>query len=656
MTFVWDATERKRYTYVNGELHQYDKSPISGVPTSNSYGLTFGGRQTGGYPLFGAIKYIKIFSTRLSEQDIRSRSGNAFNPVAPLLAKPFTNQGLLVHYDFTREEPLKNLGSVSLTARAVGDVKFTQENGMTVAGNGNVQTSYNDGLNFEKGSFTVEVFGKLDAAGNGREQNFAERGPWVGSFLAVVRVQTSDTWAVEFCNSDNYCPARDTSKVVKAGQWLHMAYVWDATERKRYTYVNGQLHQYDKNPISGVPTSNSYGLTFGGRQTGGYPLFGSIKYVKIFNRRLSEKSIQSRSAYAFDPAAFLPKKITNTANRLDELFDTVINRLQNQNTNSRQESTQKMQQSEKRRGELQTSINTLSNDIVTAERQVKIANDKLVANEATLKSLDADIETITKARDAANDRVKAARARATTSTAGLESAIRESQELIQILTNVRNQLNEVTLVEQTAEVVQEGQDLKTVVSDAQTALARESETVTNAKVKNFLQVAQAAFVQLAQIQADEPQKDTQEISNLLLKLINELTAYVKQLNTDLAAARAQVQSTELALNLQVQALEHQLTSRMNEKAAAQIERSNVLTSINTQRNRANDLNNQFKAVQTELNTLQKELAALQPRMQTEEAERNRQIALLKQLKAKVNAQRLRNQMVAVKLETLSQVE
>jgi hypothetical protein len=78
-----------------------------------------------------------------------------------------------------------------------------------------------------------------------------------------------------------------------SGDWHHFAFVRDRSEKKLYSYLDGELHETKDDTITGA-TANAADLYIGARKPGNTILLkGSLDEIAIYNRVLTEKEIKS---------------------------------------------------------------------------------------------------------------------------------------------------------------------------------------------------------------------------------------------------------------------------------------------------------------------------------------------------------------------------
>jgi DNA-directed RNA polymerase subunit RPC12/RpoP len=131
------------------------------------------------------------------------------------------------------------------------------------------------------GPFTLAAWFKFEAGGTYNPRIFHK-----GNSYQIYTVGTGRVRQLAFaCTAGGVNGAR-----VEAGQWTHVAGVYDGTAV--YLYVNGTLA--GQSPASGPIEVNGYDLTIGrNAQQGTDFLKGAINEAQIYNRALSAAEIQS---------------------------------------------------------------------------------------------------------------------------------------------------------------------------------------------------------------------------------------------------------------------------------------------------------------------------------------------------------------------------
>jgi len=142
---------------------------------------------------------------------------------------------------------------------------------------------------------TVEALFQRKNGANGHIVNFG--GGWDASGFSLfmyegcTRIELQDKSRGEKCVVDNPIP--------NVGSWTHIAFTWDNNSGHILVYINGKIQNHDgtfKGPI-GNPTQK---LMIGTNEINGFPFFGFIKYVRIWNIVRTELEINQNMAKTVD--------------------------------------------------------------------------------------------------------------------------------------------------------------------------------------------------------------------------------------------------------------------------------------------------------------------------------------------------------------------
>lgn len=127
--------------------------------------------------------------------------------------------------------------------------------------------------------------------------NYEAQGDWQG---VLQKFNGGYPFKVEVNPSNSlYCAIWDQTNNPGAqvgnvsGDWHHVAFVRDRSEKKIYSYLDGQLQETKDDTINGT-TENAADLYIGARKPGNTILFyGTLDEIAIYNRVLTEAEILS---------------------------------------------------------------------------------------------------------------------------------------------------------------------------------------------------------------------------------------------------------------------------------------------------------------------------------------------------------------------------
>jgi hypothetical protein len=127
--------------------------------------------------------------------------------------------------------------------------------------------------------------------------NYEAQGDWQG---VLQKFNGGYPFKVEVNPSNSlYCAIWDQTNNPGAqvgnvsGDWHHFAFVRDRSEKKIYSYLDGQLQETKDDTINGA-TENAADLYIGARKPGNTILFyGTLDEIAIYNRVLTEAEILS---------------------------------------------------------------------------------------------------------------------------------------------------------------------------------------------------------------------------------------------------------------------------------------------------------------------------------------------------------------------------
>lgn len=120
---------------------------------------------------------------------------------------------------------------------------------------GFIEIPHSESLNVES-AFTQAVWAyPMDVA---REQNVAEKGFWVGSWLSHIKTVRGYVFAIAASGWQPIWLATSADSALNAEEWAHLAMTWDGTTRA--LYVNGKLDGTDQPDGQLVPNTHSTGV------------------------------------------------------------------------------------------------------------------------------------------------------------------------------------------------------------------------------------------------------------------------------------------------------------------------------------------------------------------------------------------------------------
>jgi hypothetical protein len=127
--------------------------------------------------------------------------------------------------------------------------------------------------------------------------NYEAKGDWQGvlqkfngGYPFKVEVNTSNSLYCAIWDQTNN-PGAQVGNV--SGDWHHVAFVRDRSEKKIYSYLDGQLKETKDDTINGT-IENAADLYIGARKPGNTILFyGILDEIAIYNRVLTEAEILS---------------------------------------------------------------------------------------------------------------------------------------------------------------------------------------------------------------------------------------------------------------------------------------------------------------------------------------------------------------------------
>ena len=148
-------------------------------------------------------------------------------------------------------------------------------------------------LNFNGATgFTAEMWVKVDS--------------YTGSYSTLMSKGTSDTpdfmrWSLGTVNGDFHIRLNgnggvdsvDITKKMTAGSWHHVAFVFNGSESKIYSYLDGVLISTDHSANTRLRDSNTIPLRFGTQSDGHDWLDGTVDEARVWKRALSAQEINA---------------------------------------------------------------------------------------------------------------------------------------------------------------------------------------------------------------------------------------------------------------------------------------------------------------------------------------------------------------------------
>lgn len=206
-------------------------------------------------------------------------------------------------------------GSLKGDAKIVQDGKYGYA--LSVGGAGHVDCGNNPILNQEFSGLTIEAW--VNPSELVAESAIVVKWAWtvpgdhIGLFMfsgkALVAVADGVTAEQGFIGQ----------KVVKVGEWTHVAATWDSKDFSHKIFINGELDSVGKQTGKGINTKSPETLKIGAQITGTARYFkGLIDEVAIYSRILNENEIRKDMKTGLLPVEHRGK-LTNTWSKIKTL-------------------------------------------------------------------------------------------------------------------------------------------------------------------------------------------------------------------------------------------------------------------------------------------------------------------------------------------------
>ena len=292
-----DTSNNTINIYINGILDRTISSVTGNITVQQTYSLTMGGYNGGGYLFVGLITCGKIYNRALSSTEILQNYNVTKKRFSP--EENIVTNGLVLNIDAGNNLSYPGTGITAINIAGVGATGvLTNGVGFGVSSGGSfIFDGTNDYIdcgtdsitNFATTTMTAEVMFQTTGATSrphliGRGTNGA-----VGQFVIVLENITPPKMRLWLDKGSGWAIAATGSSTILNNQWYHVVGVYDGTNA--YVYLNGTLDvsAASTGPLRSIP-SDSVTVGFFTGSSAHY-LTGKIPFARLYNKALSSTEI-----------------------------------------------------------------------------------------------------------------------------------------------------------------------------------------------------------------------------------------------------------------------------------------------------------------------------------------------------------------------------
>eukprot|EP00455_Lapot_gusevi_P002891 TRINITY_DN11194_c0_g2_i5.p1 TRINITY_DN11194_c0_g2~~TRINITY_DN11194_c0_g2_i5.p1 ORF type:complete len:631 (-),score=227.46 TRINITY_DN11194_c0_g2_i5:70-1962(-) len=370
------------------------------------------------------------------------------------------------------------------------------------------------------------------------------------------------------------------------------------------------------------------------------PTTGTIKFFGLASAFAADAHSSTD-----DAIALLQKHVSNVnaetpsqnVQKLIDMIDKIIARLSQAN----QLDASKFQTNYGPNSAFQQQLTNLRNTATTLERQIEENKNLQKQKQAEISSLNdaiaVAIRTVTDLENqvkTAQDNVAVAANKLRTAIENFDSEIAETVEFIKFLTDVRDQLTQVTYLE-------EGSDAhKEQATEAVEALAKKVETVQSENLKSMAEMASAAASMVAT--GTLSQRDVDDLRGMLQTIIDELNKYLQQKRDEKASTVTVLTSSLKSAQTTLVNVGDRLSATQQDKSRNERRLSDAQSALASAQTFGRSLEASLTNTGNEIKNREATIANAQKSLDNDTAARNRQIELLRALRAQLDNHSMRD--------------
>ena len=292
-----DSSSSTINIYINGILDKTVSGITGNIIVQQTWYLTMGGYNGGGYLYIGLIGYGKIYNTALSSTEILQNYNATKKRFSP--EENIVKDGLVLHIDAANSSSYPGTGVTALNIAGVGATGILINGvGFGVSSGGSfIFDGTNDYINCGTDSITdlatttmtAEVMFQTTGATN--RPHLISRGTHgaVGQFVLILEATTPPKMRFYLDKGSGWVAAATGNTTIQNNQWYHTVGVYDGTNV--YIYVNGTLDvsAASTGALRSTPSDSVLVGFFSGSAT--HYLTGKIPFARLYNKALSSTEI-----------------------------------------------------------------------------------------------------------------------------------------------------------------------------------------------------------------------------------------------------------------------------------------------------------------------------------------------------------------------------
>ena len=292
-----DTSNNTINIYINGILDRTVSSVTGNITVQQTYSLSMGGYNGGGYLFVGLITCGKIYNRALSSTEVLQNYNATKKRFSP--EENIVKDGLVLHIDAGNNLSYAGTGLTALNIAGVGATGILINGvGFGVSSGGSfIFDGTNDYINCGTDSITdlatttmtAEVMFQTTGATN--RPHLISRGTHgaVGQFVLILEATTPPKMRFYLDKGSGWVAAATGNTTIQNNQWYHTVGVYDGTNV--YIYVNGTLDvsASSTGALRSTPSDSVLVGFFSGSAT--HYLTGKIPFARLYNKALSSTEI-----------------------------------------------------------------------------------------------------------------------------------------------------------------------------------------------------------------------------------------------------------------------------------------------------------------------------------------------------------------------------